>query len=296
MKKALRIFGYIFLFLMLLQSCKAVKALFHRHDWQPATCTEARTCPSCGKVDGEPLGHDWQPATCVKPKTCRRCSIVEGGPIGHQWMPATCTEPETCSICGASPFFSFPRGHEWMDATCTEPRTCSVCGEQEGEPLGHYVIHYSWTDNIPATCQAEGERMGQCFRCDAVVTEVTPVIDCVPGDWVVVQVATPSTPGTRARYCTMCEMELERESYTVPPSGNSSGNGSSSGRSNFNLYSNESQQNTSATYVLNKGTMKFHRPSCRDVPKISPSNYATSNGPRSDLIAAGYEPCGHCSP
>lgn len=296
MKKALRIFGYIFLFLMLLRSCKAVKGLFHGHDWRPATCTEARTCSSCGEVDGEPLGHDWQPATCASPKTCRRCSAVEGSRIDHQWVPATCTEPETCSLCGASPIISFPRGHKWVDATCTEPRTCSVCGEQDGNPLGHYVIGYSWTDSIPATCQAAGERTGHCFRCGAAVTEATPIIDCVPGDWVVIQTATPSAHGTRAQYCTMCGRELYQEEYATLPSNDGSGEGSNRGRGNFNAYNNESQQNTSATYVLNKGTMKFHSPSCRDVPKISPTNYATSNSSRSDLVAAGYEPCGHCSP
>lgn len=27
------------------------------HQWQPATCTSAKTCTNCGKTEGEPLGH-----------------------------------------------------------------------------------------------------------------------------------------------------------------------------------------------------------------------------------------------
>lgn len=50
------------------------------------------------------------------------------------------------------------------------------------------------------------------------------------------------------------------------------------------------------TYVLNISTMKFHKPSCRDVEKISPENYATFEGSRNDVIVQGYDSCGHCNP
>lgn len=59
--------------------------LFCSHDsWKDATCTEPRTCESCGKTDGEPLGHDWSDATCTEPKTCARCGVTEGEPLGHK--------------------------------------------------------------------------------------------------------------------------------------------------------------------------------------------------------------------
>ncbi len=45
------------------------------------------------------------------------------------------------------------------------------------------------------------------------------------------------------------------------------------------------------TYVLNTNTKKYHRPSCRDVKRIKPENYATSS-----TIPPGYSPCGHCHP
>lgn len=61
-------------------------------------------------------------------------------------------------------------------------------------------------------------------------------------------------------------------------------------------YSNPDQQQTAATYVLNTSTMKFHRPGCRDVKKISPGNYAEFEGTRDEAEAKGYSPCGHCNP
>ena len=42
--------------------------------------------------------------------------------------------------------------------------------------------------------------------------------------------------------------------------------------------------------------MKFHKPNCRDVEKISPENYDTFNGSRDEVISMNYEPCGHCDP
>ncbi|MCH5274926.1 MAG: hypothetical protein J1E65_03730 [Lachnospiraceae bacterium] len=71
----------------------------------------------------------------------------------------------------------------------------------------------------------------------------------------------------------------------------SSGGG---GDSNFNTYNNTDQQNTEDTYVLNKNSKKIHHPSCSSVPKISPSNYATSSESLESLEAQGYERCKRC--
>lgn len=51
------------------------------------------------------------------------------------------------------------------------------------------------------------------------------------------------------------------------------------------------QNNIGYTYVLNTNTKKYHRPSCRDVKRIKPENYATSS-----TVPPGYSPCGHCHP
>lgn len=77
-------------------------------------------------------------------------------------------------------------------------------------------------------------------------------------------------------------------------SGGNGGNGGTGNGDNFNTYDNAEQQQTSATYVLNTKTHKIHVPTCRDVPKIAPDNYSTSNQSVDELQAQGYTTCGHC--
>ena len=50
------------------------------------------------------------------------------------------------------------------------------------------------------------------------------------------------------------------------------------------------------TYVLNTNTKKFHKPACRSVGQIKPSNRDESTGTREDVLALGYKPCGNCKP
>lgn len=85
--------------------------LFCTHKlWANATCTSPRTCKSCGKTEGEPLGHEWEEATCTVPKTCQRCGKTEGEPLGHQ--PGSWTTEV-----------------DYVDATSKEIRECEKCGE-----------------------------------------------------------------------------------------------------------------------------------------------------------------------
>ena len=45
----------------------------HVHLWKEATCTEPRTCQTCGYTEGEPLGHDPTTADYWSPSVCLRC-------------------------------------------------------------------------------------------------------------------------------------------------------------------------------------------------------------------------------
>lgn len=47
-------------------------------------------------------------------------------------------------------------------------------------------------------------------------------------------------------------------------------------------------------FVLNTSTGVFHRAVCSDVSKIDPANRQYYTGVRSEVIAMGYTPCGHC--
>ena len=60
--------------------------------------------------------------------------------------------------------------------------------------------------------------------------------------------------------------------------------------------SDNTQQASESTYILNTNTMKFHRPDCSSVSQMSESNKGEFTGTRDELIAQGYEPCKNCNP
>ena len=86
----------------------------------------------------------------------------------------------------------------------------------------------------------------------------------------------------------------EAETQQVEQQTRSQSGGGNGGGSNFNTYDNAEQQNTTEQWVLNTSRKKIHYPSCRDVKKIAPQNYDTSNASLDDLINQGYTRCGHC--
>ncbi len=53
----------------------------HVHLWKEATCTEPRTCQSCGEIDGEPLGHEPSEADYWTPSRCLRCGEELSPPV-----------------------------------------------------------------------------------------------------------------------------------------------------------------------------------------------------------------------
>ena len=200
-------------FLLALMMLVFLSGCGHEHQWTDATCTEPKTCSTCGETEGEPLGHTWTDATCTEPKTCSVCGETEGEPLGHTWTDATCTEPKICSVCGETE--GEPLGHTWTDATCTEPKTCSVCGEIEGKPLGHTTEE--WVTTVEATCTSEGEEAAVCTVCGETVTRKTEKLAHTPGDWTVVTQPTIDSDGVKAIVCTECGKELERETFSLSP-------------------------------------------------------------------------------
>lgn len=92
------------------------------------------------------------------------------------------------------------------------------------------------------------------------------------------------------------ETQDSAQPVVIPDQSSNSGGVKSGNGDNFDTYNIAEQQNTTESYVLNTKSKKIHYPSCKDVPKISPENYATSSSSRADLISQGYTPCGHCNP
>lgn len=249
----------------------------------------------------------------------------------HKWVDAGCTTAKTCSVCGDTD--GEPLGHQWEAAACDTPEICSICGILGKPRLGH-DFDTTGKITIQPTCQTSGEKVYPCLRCGEIKTVVLQPVH-QPGDWQTVENSATSALLTEAQYCTVCGTEYHRRYTKLPASGDNrgenieengagssfntsagissgishdsnasassgsksgSGLGNGSNGDNFNTYDNESQQQTSSRYVLNTRTMKFHYPSCRDVRKISPNNYATSNSSRDSLISSGWDTCGHCRP
>jgi len=145
----------------------------HTHSWVDATCTEPKTCSSCGETEGSANGHSWKAATCAAPKTCSVCQETEGAAKSHNWKAATCTAPKTCSGCGATE--GAAKGHNWKAATCTAPKICSVCQATEGAAKGH-----TWkaaTCTAPKTCSVcqatEGAAKGHTWKAATCTTPKT---------------------------------------------------------------------------------------------------------------------------
>lgn len=57
-----------------------------------------------------------------------------------------------------------------------------------------------------------------------------------------------------------------------------------------------SSPSSSADYILNTSTKKFHYPSCSTVGQMKEENKQYFSGSRSEIIAMGYDPCGRCKP
>ena len=71
----------------------------HVHEWEDATCTEPKTCKTCGATEGEALGHDWKDATTEAPKTCSRCGATEGEKLPTETKPKkSCKKTSLASI------------------------------------------------------------------------------------------------------------------------------------------------------------------------------------------------------
>lgn len=57
-----------------------------------------------------------------------------------------------------------------------------------------------------------------------------------------------------------------------------------------------SAESAPITFVINKGTKKFHTPDCGSAKDIKPQNKKNYSGDRESLIESGYSPCSRCNP
>ena len=50
------------------------------------------------------------------------------------------------------------------------------------------------------------------------------------------------------------------------------------------------------TFIVNKKSMKFHKPECSGAKTISENNRLEITATREEMLRLGYEPCGTCKP
>ena len=180
--------------------------------------TEGKHCSVCNEVivaqtDIAALGHDLE---------------------HHDKKDATCTEPgweayDTCKRdgCGYTSYQEIPAlGHtEVVDnaiaPTCTEKgktegKHCSVCNEvivaqTDIAALGHDLEHH---DKKDATCTEPGwEAYDTCKRdgCTYTTYKAIAATGHTPSNWIVDVAATCEKDGSVYKECTVCHVELERD-------------------------------------------------------------------------------------
>lgn len=188
------------------------------HEWEEATCTQAKTCRRCNATSGEPLGHEWAEASCTEAQTCKRCGASQGAALGHTWVEATCTEPRHCTTCGITDGEAL--GHDWGTATCTDAKICKRCGESEGGAQGH-----AW---VEATCEeakhcrvcgaVEGTTLGHDWSAATCTTSKTckrcKRVDGKPlghdvGEWKITNAQYVDAKVSKERHCSQCGELLE---------------------------------------------------------------------------------------
>ena len=173
------------------------------HTWIEADCVTAKTCSTCLKVEGEPLGHDTNgPATCTEDEYCERCDTVLEERLGHTEVILPREEP-TCE-----------------DAGKTKGVMCSVCGEvltpqEEIEPLGHTAGEAVRENVVGSSCDAPGsyDLVVYCEICDKELERTHHEVDSLGHNHVTVTVEpTCVDDGYTVERCTLCGDE---KNYTV---------------------------------------------------------------------------------
>lgn len=78
-------------------------------------------------IIGHP-GHDWADATCTEPRTCNTCGVTEGRALGHSGGEATCKDKAACSVCGAAYGEVNASNHKHTEVRSAKEATCREAG------------------------------------------------------------------------------------------------------------------------------------------------------------------------
>ncbi|MGI6013990.1 MAG: hypothetical protein ACOX7K_06870 [Oscillospiraceae bacterium] len=79
--------------------------------------------------------------------------------------------------------------------------------------MGHTVT--DWTIVRDSTCTETGLESGLCSTCNEMTERERALKEHIAGDWVVTEVPTEETEGTRVKTCTICETVVEEEKFSM---------------------------------------------------------------------------------
>lgn len=140
-------------------------------------------------------------------------------------------------------------------------------------------------------CPYCGKRWGS--NRSGVPSRAWYLVPAALATWAVIMLVQPSTADLPAPTQPVVTMATEAATEQTKPTTEATATAVTPAVDPFAGYASTS---TKSAYILNTDTKKFHEPGCSDADRIDDDNRKTFSGSRSDLIAQGYEPCGHCDP
>ncbi len=219
-------------------------------DSMGATCTkdghtEGAFCDLCGACI---RGYKTIPASHKDYNNDKICDVCKEENITVYYCPTThdfesyftvdvepdCTntglKSRHCALCAeVTDVTVIPAdGHNWSafseaykkEATCTKDgkayRHCGKCDAVESkitEKLGH---DFSFSSEVPPTCESVGFLSQYCERCRDTITTEIPATGHTWGEWKVTTAATVKAEGKEERACTACEAKETRSIARIP--------------------------------------------------------------------------------
>lgn len=145
-----------------------------QHDWKDATCTEPKTCQTCGLTEGEAKGHgelstEWTKED-GKHVQMYACGLHYDEETAHaadwntdEWESNEKNHWHVCKTCGMAGDLKNHRKSEWISDENAHRQECIDCGE-----IIKSVSH-TWNDK-------NGNKTGKCGVCgyQCLHTDKTP--------------------------------------------------------------------------------------------------------------------------
>ena len=186
---------------------------------------ETEIVPATGHEEAEAVIENEVEADCVNDGSYD--SVVYCSVCGEELSRETETVPATGHTEAEAVIENEVEADCVNDGSYDTVVYCSVCGEEisrETETvsaLGHDMSEF--VEDIPATCEDDGESRSDCSRCDYYETDVIPATgheeaEAVTENEVDADCVNDGSYDTVV-YCTVCNGEISRETTVVPATG-----------------------------------------------------------------------------